>query len=89
LTSGDDQDNFLPRYCALDMTKTAANPVSLGIRNGAVLRVDARNHVANLKTGHVIVPKAPETFTYDADGNLLSDSRWTYTWDAENRLLRV
>ena len=23
---------------------------------------------------------------YDADGNLTSDGRWTYTWDAENRL---
>ena len=28
----------------------------------------------------------PEPYTYDADGNLLTDSRWTYTWDAENRL---
>ena len=28
-------------------------------------------------------------FTYDADGNLLSDGRWTYTWDAENRLVGV
>jgi|GEM_PF-5211233 len=27
--------------------------------------------------------------TYDADGNLLSDDRFTYTWDAENRLVRV
>jgi len=71
------------------MTTTGAIPVWLGIRNGAVLPVDARNHVANLKTGHVFVPRAPETLTHDADGNLLSDSRWTYTWDAENRLLRV
>ena len=71
------------------MTTTGVIPVWLGIRNGAVLRVDARNHVANLETGHVFVPKAPETLTYDADGNLLSDGRWPYTWDAENRLLRV
>jgi YD repeat-containing protein len=35
----------------------------------------------------VFVPKTPETFTYDADGNLLSDGRWNYTWDAENRLV--
>jgi len=71
------------------MTTTGVIPVWLGIRNGAVLRVDARNHVANLKTGHVFVPRAPETLTHDADGNLLSDSRWTYTWDAENWLLLV
>ena len=40
-------------------------------------------------SGHVFVPKTPETFTYDADGNLLSDGRWNYTWDAENRLVKV
>lgn len=25
---------------------------------------------------------------YDDDGNLVTDERWTYTWDAENRLVR-
>ena len=68
---------------------TKANPVWLGITNVAVLRVDASHYVASIETGHVFVPKTPETLTYDADGNLLSDGRWTYTWDAENRLLRV
>ena len=29
--------------------------------------------------------KTPEIFGYDADGNLTSDGRWTYTYDAENR----
>jgi len=32
------------------------------------------------------VPPATETFTHDDDGNLTGDGRWTYTWDAENRL---
>jgi RHS repeat-associated protein len=40
-------------------------------------------------SGHVYVPQAPETNTYDADGNLLSDGRWTYNWDAENRLTNM
>jgi YD repeat-containing protein len=71
------------------MTTTAANPVWLGITNVAVLAADASNHVASLETGHVFVPKTPETLTYDADGNLLSDGRWNYTWDAENRLVKV
>jgi RHS repeat-associated protein len=35
--------------------------------------------------GHLLVPQTPETFTYDADGNLTSDSLWTNTWDGENR----
>lgn len=38
-------------------------------------------------TGHVFVAKTPETFTYDDDGNLLSDGRFNYTWDNENRLI--
>src|ERR1043166_4369675 len=40
-------------------------------------------------TGNIFVPKTPEQFTYDADGNLLTDGRWTYTWDAENRLVSI
>jgi RHS repeat-associated protein len=71
------------------MTTTATNPVWLGITNVAVLSVDASNYVASLETGHAFVPKTPETFTYDADGNLLSDGRWNYTWDGENRLTKV
>jgi len=40
-------------------------------------------------TGNVFVPKTPEAFTYDLDGNMTSDGRWNYTWDAENRLVKV
>lgn len=28
-----------------------------------------------------------QNFSYDADGNLTGDGVWTYTWDAENRLI--
>ncbi|MFA6960548.1 MAG: RHS repeat-associated core domain-containing protein [Opitutaceae bacterium] len=31
-------------------------------------------------------PGYTETLVYDADGNLTSDAKWNYTWDAENRL---
>jgi len=68
---------------------TEANPVRLGITNVGVLALDASNYVTSLETWHVFVPKTPETFTYDADGNLLSDGWWNYTWDAENRLIKV
>ncbi len=40
-------------------------------------------------TGNVYVPRTPELFTYDLDGNMTIDGRWSYTWDAENRLIRV
>jgi len=37
----------------------------------------------------LFVPKTPELYTYDLDGNLLSDGKFNYTWDAENRLISV
>lgn len=39
--------------------------------------------------GSIYIPKSPEEFSYDADGNLLSDDRWVYSWDVENRLVSV
>jgi YD repeat-containing protein len=30
-----------------------------------------------------------QPFTYDDDGNLTGDGKWTYTWDAENRLVQM
>ena len=35
------------------------------------------------------IPSASQSFTYDADGNLLTDGMWTYQWDAENRLTQM
>jgi RHS repeat-associated protein len=40
-------------------------------------------------TGSQFVPKTPEPFGYDYDGNLTSDGRWNYGWDAENRLVAL
>ena len=40
-------------------------------------------------TGNVFVAQTPEDFSYDADGNLTNDGRWAYTWDAENRLVKM
>ncbi|MCL5096851.1 MAG: RHS repeat-associated core domain-containing protein, partial [Candidatus Omnitrophica bacterium] len=39
--------------------------------------------------GKVFLPKTPEVYTHDLDGNLTSDGRWNYVWDAENRLVRM
>ena len=38
-------------------------------------------------TGTVFIARTPETFTYDADGNMTSDGRFHYTWNGENRLV--
>ena len=39
--------------------------------------------------GSVLLPKASESFTYDPDGNLTSDSLWTNVWNGENRRTTV
>gem|GEM_PF-1503127 len=39
------------------------------------------------RNGAIYTPRNPESFSYDEDGNLLSDGTWVYTWDAENRLI--
>ncbi|MBC7077604.1 MAG: hypothetical protein H5T92_04775, partial [Synergistales bacterium] len=41
------------------------------------------------ETRHAFVPKTPEVFSYDADGNLTQDGRWVYVWNGENRLVRM
>lgn len=45
--------------------------------------------IVSEQTGNLFVPQTPETFTYDTDGNLLTDGRWSYSWDAENRLIAM
>ena len=41
-------------------------------------------------TGYsVLLPKNPESLTYDLDGNLIQDSQWNYTWNAENKLVHM
>ena len=37
-------------------------------------------------TGRVFVAQTPETFEYDADGNMLTDGRFRYTRNGENHL---
>jgi len=39
--------------------------------------------------GKLFIPKTPEIFIYDTDGNLVQDGRWIYVWDAENRLVSM
>ncbi len=41
------------------------------------------------QTRNAFLPPALQTFQYNPDGTLQSDGIWTYTWDAENRLVRM
>jgi RHS repeat-associated protein len=67
----------------------AAAPVYPSITNLAVLANGTNADITSTNTGSLFLPKTPEVFTYDADGNLTSDGRWTNRWDAENRLIEM
>ena len=54
-----------------------------------VVGLNATDGIEDLVSGARFVPRSPEAFTCDADGNLLSGGRWSYTWDAENRLIQM
>jgi RHS repeat-associated protein len=77
--------NYFYKELAVDNSAAPAN--------AQVNVVGARNNfgaggedAVTEKGGRVFVPQAVETFTHDDDGNLTSDGRWNYIWDAENRL---
>lgn len=80
--------DYFHKELALD---NSAAPVSaqinvVGVKNNA--GANGEDVVAQ-HSGKVYLPQANESFSYDADGNLLTDGRWSYSWDAENRLLSM
>ena len=54
-----------------------------GVTNKAILSG------TNTTNGSILLPKTPELFAFDADGNEASSGQWTNTWDAENRLVQT
>ena len=65
----------------------ANGPVWAQLTNVALVPGGSSADVLSSAAGNLFVPKTPEQFTNDPDGNLLTDGRWTYTSDAENRLI--
>jgi len=67
----------------------ASGPVWASVTNLAALPNGTNAATLGSVAGNVFVPQTPEHFFHDADGNLTNDGRWTYTWDAENRLVAM
>ncbi len=65
-------------------------PLYLSVTNvGVVNNGPGGLDIVTNKTGNFFVPQTPESFKYDADGNLTNDGRWSLIWDAENRLVTM
>lgn len=67
----------------------ASSPLWLSLTNLAVLNNGTNADIVATNIGNAYVPQTPQTFAYDADGNLTNDGRWRYVWDAENRLVQM
>ena len=80
------KSNYFREQLALNNSSSA---VWASVTNLAVLNKGSSPDIVATNIGNVFVPKATETYGYDQDGNMTNDGRWTYTWDAENRLLNM
>jgi RHS repeat-associated protein len=77
-------------YFRVELTATNTSaPVWMAMTNLAVLNNGTNADIVSSVTGNLYVAKSPEIYTYDLDGNLTSDGRWTNRWDAENRLIEM
>jgi RHS repeat-associated protein len=77
-------------YFRAELTvNNAGNPQWIALTNVALKPGGSSADVVANAAGNVFVAKTPEQFGYDADGNLTNDGRWAFTWDAENRLVRM
>ena len=72
----------------LALTNTSA-AVWQSITNLAVAHSSSTTDLVATVTGNEFLQQTPESFSYDYDGNLTQDGRWTYHWDAENRLIQM
>ncbi len=45
--------------------------------------------IVKTETRSAFIPQTPEQFIYDDDGNMLSDGRFDYVWNGDNRLITV
>lgn len=76
-------------YFRVELAVTNSSPLWLGLTNLAVLNNGVNPDIIATNTGNLFVPQTPEAFAYDADGNLTNDGRWQFTWDGENRLVKM
>jgi RHS repeat-associated protein len=76
-------------YHQLDLSGTgAAEYVQFPI-SATTLQNGGTTELVRSEVRQTYVPPSPEIYEYDADGNLIKDGRWTYSYDAENRLIKA
>jgi RHS repeat-associated protein len=67
----------------------SSSAVWSSVTNVAVLNNGTNADIVTTAIGSIFLAQTNEVFAYDADGNMTSDGRWTYMWDAENQLTNM
>lgn len=73
---------FAENFSGNGTIPTGMSTANVNVTDGASVKKTV-GHQTN-----VLAPPS-STLTYDANGNMLSDGTNTYSWDAENRLIRI
>jgi RHS repeat-associated protein len=82
--------NSYPATALWGTNFSASIPVALGTNTFSVVAQDANtNLVTNTYQIGVTALEGSRSFSYDANGNCLSDGQRSYTWDAANRLATI
>jgi RHS repeat-associated protein len=78
----------VPAQVTGDNRFTAAVPLVPGMASVPITATDSSQNVST-STYQVLVDGAARTFTYDANGNLVSDGARSYEWNARGRLAAI
>ncbi len=78
-------------YHALDVSDGGDAAQQVEVRVTATLPDGGDNNAPRIAEAEKseYLPPNPERFKYDADGNLIQDGKWSYVWNAENRLIQM
>lgn len=68
---------------------SASIPLGSGNNTVAVEARDASNNVRTNNYQVTVSSSGSQSFSYDDNGNMTSDGSRTYTWDGENRLVKI
>jgi RHS repeat-associated protein len=60
-----------------------------GVTNVGFLPQSTNSEIISGTTGSIFVAQSPESFGFDLDGNQTNDGRWSFFWDAQNRLTNM
>lgn len=74
---------------AIPVNNTAANVTEALEITAVKFNTTLDKDVVKTINGSYTVPKTSQLFTYDNDGNMTSDSLWSYTWSGENQLVKA